>query len=466
MEYVDRGVSGEILDRHALTKLRYDVKDGLITKVICLDPDRLSRKLMNQLIITDEIEKRGVQLVFVTGEYTKTPEGNLFYSMRGAIAEFEKAKINERMSRGRKEKARQGKVLRNFQIYGYDYDKEQGKIIINEEEAKIVHLIYELFTQPNSMVEGINGIAKYLTSKGIPTKRGAKVWHRQVVRQLLMNRVYTGEFYQNRWNTEGMLGNKYKSKEDRVPMTVRPKEEWIRIECPSIIEEEVFKHAQSLLTESRRRWAKKSKNEYLLSGLLRCGDCNNTMVGIKSKNWGQTVFIYTDKKNTSGAKKPGCGRRVYVSKLDEEVWETILEWLNAPEEIAAATEREGQEKPIHFEEIEIERLQSEIKKIKGGRKRLLNLFTQGLDLSEEEIKQSLKELKEKEVRLQKDLAELEAKKKNNEQHIYGKKLLEEAAEFYFSYGKEELSFEDKKSLLRHVVKEIRVYEDSIQIYTF
>lgn len=65
-----------------------------------------------------------------------------------------------------------------------------------------------------------------------------------------------------------MLGNKYKSKEDRVPMTVRPKEEWIRIECPSIIEEEVFNHAQSILTESRRRWAKKAKNEYLLSGLL------------------------------------------------------------------------------------------------------------------------------------------------------------------------------------------------------
>lgn len=200
MEYIDRGVSGEILDRHVLTKLRNDVKDALITKVICLDPDRLSRKLINQLIITDEIEKRGVKLVFVNGEYTKTPEGNLFYSMRGAIAEFEKAKINERMSRGRKEKARQGKVMRNFQIYGYDYDKQQGKIIINE-EAKIVRLIFELFTQPNSMVEGINGIAKYLTSKGIPTKRGAKVRHRQVVRQLLMNRVYMGEFYQNRWNT-------------------------------------------------------------------------------------------------------------------------------------------------------------------------------------------------------------------------------------------------------------------------
>ncbi|WHY74954.1 recombinase family protein [Fictibacillus enclensis] len=87
-----------MLNRHALTKLRNDVKDGLNTKVICLDPDRLSRKLMNQLIITDEIEKRGVQLVFVNGEYTKTPKGNLFYSMRGAIAELKSEKLTTKLT--------------------------------------------------------------------------------------------------------------------------------------------------------------------------------------------------------------------------------------------------------------------------------------------------------------------------------------------------------------------------------
>lgn len=100
-EYIDEGVSGKFLDRPALTKLRNDVRDGLIDRVICLDPDRLSRKLMNQLIISEELEKKA-KLVFVNGEYARTPEGMLFYQMRGAIAEFEKAKINERMSRGRR----------------------------------------------------------------------------------------------------------------------------------------------------------------------------------------------------------------------------------------------------------------------------------------------------------------------------------------------------------------------------
>ena len=140
-EYVDDGISGEFLDRPALTKLREDVREGIINKIICLDPDRLSRKLMNQLIITDEFDRRGIELVFVNGEYSKTPEGNLFYSMRGAIAEFEKSKINERMSRGRREKARQGKVLRDFQVYGYSYDKESEQFLVNEDEVAIVRLI-------------------------------------------------------------------------------------------------------------------------------------------------------------------------------------------------------------------------------------------------------------------------------------------------------------------------------------
>src|SRR5690554_2222938 len=189
IEYIDEGISGEFLDRPGLTKLREDVRKGLITKVVCLDPDRLSRKLMNQLIVTEEFDRHGVELVFVNGEYARTPEGQLFYSMRGAISEFEKAKINERMTRGRREKARQGKVVRDYRVYGYDYDKEKECFVVNEDEARVVRLVFDLFTKPNDKVDGINGIAKYLTKQGIPTKRGAKVWHRQVVRDRKSTRL-------------------------------------------------------------------------------------------------------------------------------------------------------------------------------------------------------------------------------------------------------------------------------------
>ncbi len=466
IEYIDEGISGEFLDRPGLTKLRSDVREGLITKVICLDPDRLSRKLMNQLIVTDEFDKKGVELIFVNGEYAKTPEGNLFYSMRGAIAEFEKAKITERMSRGRREKARQGKVVKNNHIYGYDYDSEKGQLVINEHEAEVVRLIFDLFTKPNNLVNGINGIAKYLTEKGVPTKRGAKVWHRQVVRQILMNSTYKGEFYQNRWNTEGMLGNKYKDPSERVPMRERPREEWIKVECPAIIDETTFEHAQKMLKESRRRWAKKSKHRYLLSGLLRCGDCGNTMTGRRAKNWGKYVYEYTDYKNYSGAQNRGCGRKIKAEDLDHFVWETIKGWLNNPNEIAVASERNQSGEQYSLEKEGIARLEKEIEKTRVGRKRLLKLFAEGLDISEEEIRQSLNDLKKQEVLLQKQLHELNESLKGMEQNFHSHKLLQEAAEYYLNKGERELTFDDKRELIRHIVREIRVHEDDVEIYTF
>lgn len=57
LKYIDDGYTGEILNRPALTKLLADIDEGLINRLICYDPDRLSRKLLNQLIITEKLEK-------------------------------------------------------------------------------------------------------------------------------------------------------------------------------------------------------------------------------------------------------------------------------------------------------------------------------------------------------------------------------------------------------------------------
>ncbi|OKP97664.1 recombinase family protein [Paenibacillus sp. P46E] len=464
-EYVDDGVSGEFLDRPALTKLRDDIREGIINKIICLDPDRLSRKLMNQLIITDEFDRRGIELVFVNGEYAKTPEGNLFYSMRGAIAEFEKSKITERMSRGRKEKARQGRVLRDFQVYGYSYDKESEQFLVDEDEVAIVRLIFDLFTQPNTIIQGLNGIALYLTSKGVPTKRGASMWHRQVVRQIIMNRAYIGEFYQNRWNTEGMLGNKHRNDEEKIPMKERPKDEWILLPCPPLIDEAQFEHAQILLSESRRRWAQKSKHPYLLSGLLRCGDCGNTMTGRLSNNWGKKVPEYTDIKNTAGAKSKGCGRRIKAHLIEEQVWDQVTTWLNNPDEIAAALQEEKTKEP--FETAEIMRIEKEIEKTKNSRKKLIKLFSVSEDaIAEEDIRQELKELTQKEEGLNAQLIELSHMLNSAQNTEYNIHVLMEAVQHYLSKGQAELTFEEKRDLIRQVVREIRVYEDSVEIFTF
>lgn len=466
-EYIDEAKSGEFMDRPALARLRQDTRDGLITKVVCMDPDRWSRKLLNQLIITEEIEKRA-ELVFVNGDYQDTPEGKLFYQMRGAISEFEKAKINERMSRGRRQKARQGKVVRDYGIYGYDYDAQSGGLLINPYEAKVVRLIFELFTGKDRSAQGINGIAIFLTDKGIPTKRGrgTGVWHRQVVRQMLMNRTYIGEFYQNRWNTEGMLGNRYRKAEDKISMTERPREEWILIPCPAIVDNRIFEYAQSLLKESRRRWAGKSRNKYLLSGLLRCGYCGNTMTGVKAKNWGRYEFMYTDVKGTAGSKNRGCGNRAKMERLDEGVWNCVAGWLGETGDIAEETEGEA---PEAFEEAELKGIELRLEGVKRERKNLVRFLVHSEELGQSEageIHRKFGQLAEEEERLTSRREELLKASAGQEESVRRGNPLYEAAEHYLKKAPQKLELEDKRELIRLVAKEIHVFKDVVKIYGF
>lgn len=460
-EYIDDGISGEFLDRPALEQLRVELRNGLIDEVICLDPDRLSRKLVNQLILTDEIEKKA-KLTFINHEYEKTPEGRLFYQMKGAVSEYEKAKINERMSRGRRQKAREGKIVRDYNIYGYKYDKSINNLIPDPYESVIVKQIFECFTGKMGNFKGLNGVAKYLNDQKIPTKLGKGVWHRQVVRQIISNPVYIGVFLQNKWNCEGMLGNKYRSEDEKISMKKRPEEEWIPVSCPPIIDEDTFQYAQELFKQLRRRYAGNPRYQYLLSGLIRCGKCNNTMTGVRAKNWGKYVFEYTDRKNYAGANNPGCGKRVKVETVDNLVWQTVLNWLNNQEKI----DNEKEDKQDRFEEFELIRIKKRLNELTKERNNLIGFLSKAQldDRTISELNKKLNNINDEQNSIEKRKTEIEGitlieiEIRNN--------LLKEATEYYFRKGIDEITFNDKRELIRLLVKEVIIFDNEIKVYGF
>jgi site-specific DNA recombinase len=461
LKYVDEGWSGEILERPGMTKLLDDVKEGIITHVYCYDPDRLSRNLKNQLIIDEQIRSKGVPLTFVSGEYADTPEGQMFFSMRGAISQFEKAKIKQRTVGGKVRKMKEGKVLGAYGLYGYDYDKNKSTYVINEKQAEVIRMIFDYFTDPNSPFKGVNGIAKHLTELGIPTAKNKTVWHRQVVRQILLNESYTGNHAQHKTNDEGNYVRKQSG--GKREHKTRPKEEWIYTQIPSIISEEQYNRAQLLLKESKRRHAKGSLNKYLLSGLIRCSDCGNTMTGRVETWWGVKMPIYSDKKNYSGAKHKGCGAYVKTSELDEMVWSHVLELLNEPEKALEAKEN----KPNKYQLQEIKSVGEELEKIKKGRKRLISLAA----LSEEEdlieIKSQLSELKEKENVLKEKYNQLEVELKEVRVD-QTEEQLKIALSMYMDNKEKEFPFEIKQKIIRALVKEIYVskQDDEVEIHIY
>jgi site-specific DNA recombinase len=124
-EYIEDGYTGTLLDRPALNQLRADLK----TEVYFLCADRIARAVAYQTIIVDELLKHGKQIIINGKDYEQNPENKLTLTMLGAFAEYERAKIMERMVRGKLHRLRMGEMSSNgHRIYGYRYVK---KILYN-----------------------------------------------------------------------------------------------------------------------------------------------------------------------------------------------------------------------------------------------------------------------------------------------------------------------------------------------
>jgi site-specific DNA recombinase len=459
--YKDEGITGEIINRPGLMRLQDDIEKGLIQKVICYDPDRLSRKLYVQLMITQQFQKHNVELVFVNSEYKDTPEGMLYFQIRGAFSEFDKAKIKHNTMTGRVRKAKKGLVVKNSKLYGYNYNKDKNMYELNEFESKIVKMIFDHFTNPDSPFKGINGIAVHLTDIGIPTKRGAKQWHRQVVRQILLNEAYTGTYYQNKFNTEGNYVARQAG--EKTEVRIRPEEEWLVTKIPPIITQEQYDYAQELLKQSRRRHTKESFHKYLLSGLVRCGQCGATMTGRRRLSHGKDFFIYTGRKNYAGNTST-CRREMSENKLNNIVWTHLIELFNNPDKLNEFSEETEQ---TNYLQLEIEMLEKEIEKTKKGQKRLITLVSLSEeDLNLDEIKDQIRDLQHKENELTKQYTLLTEQIKENVETKPNEDVFAKAAEVYLQ-KKADFSFEDKQKLIQMMVKQVLVYDkDTVEIQLF
>lgn len=425
--FIDEGISGATLDRPDLNKLRDIVAQGEIDIFVARDPDRLSRRLSHQLLLTEELEKAEVQLEFLDFTWQDTPEGRLFYSMKGAISEYEREKIRERFVRGKNQKARQGGIPINFGLYGYDYSPESG-VTINQNEAEIVQYIFNQFityTSPNAITNELN-------EKAIPTKKNKGFWYRQVVRQIIMNPAYKGE-----WHYQ------------------KNKKEPIIIPVPAIINPNAWQKAQEILAESRRLWAKRGKQDYLLSGLITCTDCGTSMGGVYAKYWDRKVRCYTCHKSRSTNRIPGCHpiKRINAESLELIVWNEIKDILGNPEKLTA---RIKQRMPSDTKlEKELSKLEKQLRDTEKGRTHLLEVISSGLVDLDAETKEKLLRLKQRKDALERRIKEI---KKEVKLTLLSKQEIKELQLLTREILKniEDIDFEQKKRLVRSMISQIYV----------
>ncbi|MDF2628958.1 MAG: PinR [Symbiobacteriaceae bacterium] len=376
--FADEGVSGALLSRPSLTALRDAVATRQVEMVVVWDPDRLSRNLSHQLLITEEIERAKVRLEFVNFEWKNTPEGQLFYALRGAIAQYEKEKIRERTGRGRLQKARTGRLPSAFRPYGYEYDPGTSLLVPKPAEVEVVQQIFGWTAEGG---EGPAAIARRLNLLGIPARKGGR-WHRTVVRQILANPVYTGVFHVNRWDTAGCSLNRHRPVGERVSPSLRPEADWVPVAVPALIDRAQWEAAQGRLAQARRLWAGKGRAEYLLSGLLTCGRCGMSMSGFVGVDWGVRRRKYTCRRSGAvGGDRGWCGQALAAEPLEEALWRTVVAWIADDPGALAAAGASGADRAARQQELAA--LEEALARAEKGRANLMAVLEQGVVPAEE-----------------------------------------------------------------------------------
>jgi site-specific DNA recombinase len=272
-EYIDDGYSGTVMDRPGLEQLRKDMKTDRFDTIYFLCADRIAREVVYQNIIIAEIVKYRKQMIISGNDYVNNPENHLTLTMLGAIAEFERAKIIERTTRGKLHRLRQGQLVSpGHCTYGYAYVRKSTvsppAMVINEREAAIIRSIFEMYV---SGTAGPDGISRLLEEQGVPTRRGKPLWRAGQIRRMLVNHTYTGVRYYNRM-TSVKDAPDAKRKTKRGTIVYRDRSEWIGVKVPAIVSQEVFDKAQERMRHGRERYRQPVARQ-LLSGLIECGEC-------------------------------------------------------------------------------------------------------------------------------------------------------------------------------------------------
>ncbi len=255
LRFIDDRVTGAVLERPALDRMRELVRCGAVDVVLVFSTDRLTREMLHLLLLQDECDRHQVQLRFVRENYDPTPEGQMLMQMRGAVNQFERLKIKERTTRGRRQKARDGFVHSVGKRFGYTYlgkaQGSKGELRIEPTEAKVVRRIFDECLRGKPLGQ----IRAGLNRDGVKSARGG-LWSRPVIHQLVTNPMYGGQM-------RGPGG--------------------IVVECPAIISQEIFARTQAQLARSKAANVGRPSRQYLLTGGLWCAECGRRMTTIPGR---------------------------------------------------------------------------------------------------------------------------------------------------------------------------------------
>lgn len=258
--YDDGGFSGGSMDRPALTELMADIEAGRVDCVVVYKVDRLSRSLLDFARLMSMFEAKNIHFVSVTQQFnTAESMGRLTLNILLSFAQFEREIIAERTRDKIAAARRRGQWVGGRPVLGYDLDRVNHRLVVNEPEAEKIRSIFQRYLECQSLMT----LANRLNAEGTTTKswvdsngkqHGGLPFVKNTLGQLLGNVVYLGK--------------------------VRHKDEFHDGQHPAIVDAELWQKVREVLDRNHRTAGAFQRNRYgaLLKGLLRCKSCDAAMV--------------------------------------------------------------------------------------------------------------------------------------------------------------------------------------------
>lgn len=453
--------TGESLDRPDLDRLREFITRNPVEVVIVYDLDRLARKSVYQMLIEEELRAHGAVVEYVNGQYADTDEGRLQKQIKASIAEYEKAKILERSKRGKRGKAQGGfAVVAARPPYGYQVKSEPHKSWLerDEDEARIVRLVYEWYLYGNGQVGplSMSSIAAELTRLDIPTrgdkcthvakKSGHGVWTAGMIRHILTNETYTGTWHYGK--TKMVKDNNKKQKPDKSrykrglgKQVARPRDEWVKVTVPSIISRVDFDAVQGRLSLNKEQAKRSVKHDYLLGRRVKCLKCGYSYVGRTRREHLQYYYCKgSEQKPVKLCDMP----QFRADEVEETVWQWIKYLMQHPDQLAEGlrVEKSEAERANSGVYARLALIDAKIAENQDKLDKLLDLYLDG------RINKEV--LAEREARLKSTLADLRTERADLSEHLQINIPTDEEINSIVAYceeigvGLDNATFEDKR----------------------
>ena len=309
--YVDEGISGtSVKKREDFLRMVDDAKKKKFDLILTKEISRFSRNTLDSIKYTQELLSCGVGVHFLSDNInTFQPDSELRLTIMSSIAQEEIRKLSERVRFGYKRSVEKGIVPGSNNIYGYT--KNKGKLVIDEEQAKFIRLIFETYVSENI---GVHRLGFKLFEEYGVTNYSGKPIAGTVIKNIIRNPKYKGYFCAHKETTVDYHDRKRKRFK---------RDEWIVYKdnetCPPIVSEELWDKANEILDAKSKKHDQINKNnkynKFPFSGLMHCHFDGATFVrgtyqigkGDRSRRrkfWACNNYRIHGKKKTEGCNSP------------------------------------------------------------------------------------------------------------------------------------------------------------------